>query len=193
MANKTHTGDDAKLKELILLLARKSEGDENFGAVKLNKELFYSDFLSYLHTGKAITGHEYIALERGPAPKYKTKIVDEMIKSGDLAVRKREAFSLVQDRAFALREPNLEKFTKDELQLIDHVLEHCHEKSGKDLSDMSHAFIGWRLAAEKEVIPYCVALVGTREPTLEEIGWGRELEPMAAGCLARNAATTAEA
>jgi hypothetical protein len=193
MPNKTHIGDDDKLKELILLLARKSEGDVNFGAVKLNKELFYSDFLSYLYTGKAITGHEYIALERGPAPKYKTKIIHEMVKKGDLAVRKHEAFGDVQDRAFALREPNLDKFTKEELQLVDHVLNQCHEKSGKDLSTISHTFIGWRLATEKEVIPYSVALVGTREPTLDEIGWGRELETLAMGCLSRNATPAAEA
>ena len=73
----THKGDDEKLKELILLLARASEGDPNFGTVKLNKELFYSDFLAYRLFGKAITGHEYIALELGPGPKHKLRIVHE--------------------------------------------------------------------------------------------------------------------
>lgn len=189
---KIQKGDDKKLKELILLLARQSEGDPNFGAVKLNKELFYSDFLAYLHFGKAITGHEYIALERGPAPKHKLRIIHEMVQRGDLAVRKQEAFGLVQDRAFALREADLEKFTKDELRLINYVVGNCHDKSGTDLSAMSHRFFGWRLAREKEVIPYSVALVGTREPTLDEIKWGRELEPMARECLARHERTAAE-
>jgi len=178
-------GDDEKLKELILMLAHQSEGDPNFGAVKLNKELFYCDFLAYLHLGKSITGQQYIALERGPAPKYKTTIVHEMEQAGDLAVRKHEAFGDVQDRAFALREPNLEKFSKDEINLIHYVLRNCHQKTGKDLSIMSHKFIGWRLAHEKEEIPYSVALSGTREPTLDEIKWALELEPAALQCLKR--------
>lgn len=186
MTNKTYQGDDEKLKELILLLARESEGDATFGAVKLNKELFYSDFLAYLHFGKSITGHDYIALERGPAPKYKMGIINDMVKRGDLAVRKHEAFGDVQDRAFALREPRLDKFTKDEIQLVHYVVNNCHEKSGKDLTAMSHSFCGWRLAQEKEVIPYFVALIGTREPTLDEIRWGQELEPMAQECLGRH-------
>jgi antitoxin SocA-like protein len=191
MTNKK--GDDEKLKELILFLARESEGDANFGAVKLNKELFYSDFLAYLHHGKSITGHDYIALERGPAPKYKMQIILGMVRRGELAIRKHEAFGGVQDRAFALREPNLDKFSKDEIQLVHHVVRHCHAKSGKDLSAMSHAFLGWRLAKEKEIIPYSVALIGTREPTLDEIKWGQELEPKAMECLGRYERRAAEA
>jgi len=116
-----------------------------------------------------------------------------MVQRGELAVRKHEAFGAVQDRAFALREPDLEKFTKEEIQLIDYVVDNCHNKSGTDLSAMSHRFFGWRMAQEKEVIPYSVALVGTREPTLDEIKWGQELEPMAMECLGRYERSAAEA
>lgn len=183
---KAQKGNDEKLKELILLLAQESENDPNFGAVKLNKELFYSDFLAYQYFGQSITGHDYIALPRGPAPKYKLSIIHQMVQRGDLAVRKHEAFGLVQDRAIALREPELDDFSKDEIKLVHHVLRQCHDKTGEELSTMTHKFCGWRLAQEKEVIPYSVALVGTREPTLEEFKIGQELEPMALDCLKRN-------
>jgi hypothetical protein len=121
------------------------------------------------------------------------EIILDMVKRGDLAVRKHEAFGDVQDRAFALREPNLDKFSKDEIQLVHYVLRNCHNKTGRDLSAMSHAFLGWRLAQEKEIIPYSVALIGTREPTLDEIKWGQELEAMAMECLGRNERAAAEA
>jgi len=55
MPVKMQKRDDTKLKELILLLARESEGDPHFGATKLNKELFYTDFLAYLNFGQAVT------------------------------------------------------------------------------------------------------------------------------------------
>jgi hypothetical protein len=186
MTLKTDKTDNGKLKELILLLARESEGDPNFGATKLNKELFYTDFLAYLNLGKAVTGQEYIALERGPAPKYKMVIINQMIKDGDLAIRKHEAFGNVQDRAFALREPDLKQFTPEEVQLVHYVLRRCRTKTGKDLSTMSHTFVGWCLAKEKETIPYSVALVGGREPTLDEITRGQQLESLAQECLGKH-------
>jgi hypothetical protein len=36
--------DDEKLRELILYVSTLSENDPNFGAAKLNKLLFYTDF-----------------------------------------------------------------------------------------------------------------------------------------------------
>lgn len=68
-APRTFTADDAKLKNMILFFAKESQGDPKFGATKLNKQLFYSDFLSFGRTGKPISGHPYFRLPMGPAPK----------------------------------------------------------------------------------------------------------------------------
>ena len=48
-----------KLQELILYVAKVSEGDPTFGLVKLNKILFFSDFRHFLDTGQSITGQEH--------------------------------------------------------------------------------------------------------------------------------------
>ena len=61
--------NDQKMKELILHVAIASDKDERFGAVKLNKILFYGDFLSYFRRGRSITNHEYFAIREGPAPR----------------------------------------------------------------------------------------------------------------------------
>ena len=50
--------DERKLKELILYVADRCEADPTFGAIKLNKTLFYADFLAFASTGKPITGVE---------------------------------------------------------------------------------------------------------------------------------------
>lgn len=52
--------NDEKLKELILYITIRSEGDRHFDSDKLKKLLFFSDFLAYLYFGEPITGHEYI-------------------------------------------------------------------------------------------------------------------------------------
>ena len=60
--------DIDKFKELILYVCEKSATDPNFGATKLNKILFLSDFWAYAYCGRPITGVEYMKLRFGPAP-----------------------------------------------------------------------------------------------------------------------------
>lgn len=183
--------DDDKFRELILLIARKSEGDPRFGAVKLNKLLFYADFLAYMELGKPITGQEYFALRQGPAPRHMFPIREQMKRDGEIAVRAKETpySSGTQDRTFALREPDLSGFTPQEIDLVHSVINTCWGHTGSDLSDLTHRFAGWQLAKEKETIPYTFALVDYRAPADDEVKRGLELEGPAAACLDRYAAT----
>ena len=68
----------SKLQELILYIARRSEDDRHFGANKLNKLLFYSDFLAYAKTGRSFTGAPYERLEHGPAPRGLAAALEEL-------------------------------------------------------------------------------------------------------------------
>src|SRR5438445_9957452 len=70
--------DDEKLRELILLISEWSQRDPKFGAIKLNKLLFYCDFSAYLTYGTPITRQEYFALEKGPAPRRLKPITEKM-------------------------------------------------------------------------------------------------------------------
>jgi len=180
--------NEGKFRELMLLIARKSEGDPRCGALKLNKLLFYSDFLSYLMLDQPITGQEYFALENGPAPRYMVRVREQMTAKGDIAIRKTPTVSGIQDRTFALREPDLTHFTAQEVNLVDNVIQLFWGQTGTEMSELTHRFPGWKLAAYKETIPYTVALVGDRVPTEAERKFGVTLEALAAACLAEDAA-----
>lgn len=67
-----------KLRQLILLISRASEGDSPFGSVKLNKILFFSDLTAYRRWGRTISGEEYQKLEHGPSPKRMKPLLDDM-------------------------------------------------------------------------------------------------------------------
>lgn len=175
---------DAKLRELILLIAIRSEGDEPFGAVKLNKLLFYCDFLAYVNFGKAITEQDYQALPQGPAPRRMRPVLDAMQAEGDIAVRKQDYYGRDQQRTFAQRSPDISKFKFEEIELVDRLIKEFWGKDATTMSIMSHQFLGWKLAGPGETIPYCVALVGSREPTPEERKRGLSLESLARQCLA---------
>jgi uncharacterized phage-associated protein len=180
--------DVAKFKETVLWFARRSEIDPTFGAIKLNKLLFYADFLAYAQLGKSITGMEYFALPQGPAPKYMVPIRDQMLRAGEIAIRKSEMYRGVQERTLALREPKLKEFTAQEVDVLSYVLQQCGRMSAKELSAWTHTFCGWEVAQLKETIPYSVALVGNREPTENEVKRGLELETTAEAALAKYAA-----
>jgi len=49
--NNSQIQDDEKLRGFFLYLADNSNGDERFGAVNLNKLLFYADFYTYVYLG----------------------------------------------------------------------------------------------------------------------------------------------
>lgn len=176
--------NDEKFRELLLFIAERSENDPHFGAIKLNKLLFYCDFLAYQKLGASITGQEYFALRQGPAPRYGTRIREQMKADDEIAIQKKEN----QTRVIALRESNPKVFLPEEIALITKVLEEYRASTGSELSEKSHKFAGWKLAKEKEPIPYAVALVGNRLPTHDEIQRGIRLQPVAEACLAEHAA-----
>lgn len=167
-----------KFKELILYLAAKHEGERFWGATKLNKSLFYADFLAYQKYGQSITGAAYIALEWGPAPKALVPVQKEMVEARDIAVQERAA----QHRILALREPDLSEFSAQEIALVDSVVERTRRASADTLSELTHGFLGWKAAraeavatGKQVVIPYSTVFVSNEEPDEFEEAHGREL------------------
>ena len=88
-----------------------------------------------------------------------------------------------QKKTFALREPDLKEFSAEEIDLVNRILEEYRGMNASHMTKLTHAFIGWKLARDGEVIPYTVALVGNRDLTQEEIEYGKSLAEDAKKCL----------
>lgn len=178
--------DDKKFVELLIYVATKSRGDEKFGATKLNKTLFYADFLSYRATGKSITGHRYKKLDKGPVPKAIVPILSRLKQSGDVHEVPREYFGKQQNRIVPNREADLSVFTPDEVSLIDSVLEYLKDESATGVSNLSHEFVGWKAASLNEEIPYQTALIDD-SPDLDDFDFvtADALKEMASQCLSK--------
>lgn len=147
-------GED-KFRELILYIADRSEGDEWFGATKLNKILFYADFTAFLRTGESITGQAYQKLQHGPVPRRLLPVRNEMERKGDCRLREQiVAGEKTQHRLIAMRDPDLAFFTAQEIAIVDEVIVHLRRHTGADASELSHSFIGYQLAEMNEEIPY---------------------------------------
>jgi hypothetical protein len=178
MKARTSQADDAKMKELILYLATRSEGDPRFSSTKLNKLLFYCDFAAYRRFGCSITGHHYRKLPFGPAPKAMLPILEQMKGNRDCVEVERACFGHTQRRVMALRPPNVSLFSSDELHLADRIVDDLWENNATEVSDLSHDFIGWKSAALNEIIPYETVFVGDPATPVseEEIAFCLQLE-----------------
>lgn len=179
--------DDRKFQELILFICQRSDGDPRFGATKLNKHLFFADFLAYRVLGKPITNQPYFRLGNGPAPRHLLPVMEELKGQGAVAQAAHDYFGYKQTRTYALRDPDVSLFSAEEIALVTELLEEFWDNNATQMSAMSHNFIGWEVAADQEDIPYEVALMSRREPTSDERRRALELEPSAKECISHHA------
>ncbi len=165
----------AKFRELIVYVARQSADDPDFGATKLNKILFWSDFLSYGNFGRPITAATYQALDYGPAPRELLPERRTLINDGSVELVEEPVSQFVRKRLVAKRDADLSDFSADEIQLVDDIMKRMRGQGAKDASRVSHEqSMGWRVAAVGEDIPYQTVFVSVSTPTKRDIARGVE-------------------
>ena len=138
-----------RLKNLLLYII--GQMGEVF-QTKMNKVLFYIDFLSYRESGMAISGLAYNAIEFGPVPQRWDRVYsafDEIVPQPKL-VRDQESTALT-----ASVEPDMACFTEQERAIIDTVCAKMKNLSAHDISALSHNEPAWqRHLHQTETIPY---------------------------------------
>ena len=165
--------DKEKFAELVIYIADRCHAHTFFGATKLNKILFFSDFAAFRGFGTSITGADYQALEHGPAPVQLLPLRHDLEKDGSIAISRRGR----QERIVPLREPDLSKLSAHEISIVDAFIEELRDLSAPAVSDLSHDFLGWEAAiakGPKTHIPYETALVSNPEPDAFEAAMLRD-------------------
>lgn len=158
--------DREKFKNLVVYIAWKAGRRDWFGATKLNKVLWFSEARAYVFHGSPIVGATYIREKFGPVPKQMMPIRKELEKARQIRVF--QEGSLV--RITADKKPDMSQFTKTELQIIDHWIEHIDkEHTAKSISDKSHDY-AWEIAREGEEVPlYAILAERIREPDAQRL------------------------
>jgi hypothetical protein len=164
-----------KLKELILYVAFRSSDDPRFGAVKLNKILFFADFEAYRRLGESITGATYQHLDEGPAPRAFVPMRDELLAEEAIRVSRREYFGGEQQRIEPLRAPKLDLFSIAELEIVEEVIRELWQLNAKQASELSHYEPAWQLTRSGEDIPYAAAWLSPEPITPELAAIGQKI------------------
>lgn len=165
-----------KLKEAIVYISQLSETDPKFGAVKLNKILYYADFRAFLELGRPITDASYQHLEEGPAPRELLPARDELLSEGAITIEDRPVFTLIQERTVSQREADLTVFASPkDVEILRDAVEFLRPLWAYEVTQLSHQEWGWQLTGEGEEIPYITAWLSAEPLTQEQIRTGQKL------------------
>ncbi len=169
----TDTYNPLKFQELVLYVAQQSEGDPNFGKTKLNKILFFVDFLGYGIFGRSVTGATYQRRDFGPVPREIAAARRALLDQGAATIEFQRRFNYPQERLIAKRGANLSVFSPDERRLVDDVIHELWRHSAISVSALTHREMGWRFADDREVIPYNTVFLSARGLTATDEAHGR--------------------
>lgn len=168
-------GDVTKLKEMILYISQLSERDPRFGAIKLNKILYYADFGAYRELGHPITEATYQHLREGPAPKELLQAIDELEDEGAIKYESPLYYTHRQKRIVPCRGPDLKHFKPKELRIVKDVVKALWDLNATQVRNLSHEEWGWRLSDDGETIHYRTAWLSPEPLTQEQIRDGIRL------------------
>jgi hypothetical protein len=158
-------GGMQRMKEAILYISDKCKENETYGATKLNKILFHSDFRSFERRGQPLTGESYQRLPNGPAPLRLCIIRDEMLAKDEIEFIRRPYHSLEQQRIIPKREANITYFNKDDIKILNEIIKELWDDNATETSDKSHGII-WRISENGDRIPYEASLL--EEPKITD-------------------------
>jgi hypothetical protein len=156
--------DEDKLAELLLYLSQRLGDEPAAGSTKLNKLLFFADFIHFRHHGRPITGAEYQRLPYGPAPRRLLPVRQMLLRRGDAELVDETYLGQIQQRLLPRRGADLSRFSEAEIATVEEILGHLAGRTALDLTNLSHRVPGWDLFDENETIPYEIAFLRTGPP-----------------------------
>lgn len=134
------TRERDKLTDAIIFFVRKTK---HCGITKLFKLLYFLDFTHFRETGRSVTGLDYIAWPKGPAPRalwleikdgpqdvLKASVRFENVASEESA---KTFTKIVPQRAFGGR-----YLTKREKRIMEHLAEIYLEATADDMVEVTH-------------------------------------------------------
>jgi hypothetical protein len=159
-----------KFKRLVHYVIWKAGRRDWFGAIKLNKVLWFSDTEAFAHTGEPITGAKYVREKFGPVPKAIMPVRAELEREGAITVRREGRV----EKAVANRAPDMQSFSSSEIAIVDWWIDHIATyETAESISQKSHDYT-WQIAAMGEELPMVTTFARRiRAPTEEEMRLAR--------------------
>lgn len=143
-----------KFKEVLLYILNKVGSKPNIGETVIYKLLYFIDFDFYEKYEEQFIGATHMKNQYGPTPIEFAKIIEQMIKKGEIEKVKSDYFNYPQTKYLPRIKPDLTKLKASETEVIDDVLNRLSEMNASQISDYSHGDVPWLTTSDGEVIEY---------------------------------------
>jgi len=142
--------DEDRFAEMVVYFA----GTSGVFRTKLNKLLFYADFLSFKQSAVSISGAPYLAFQRGPVPYHYDWITDDLEQLGELQTTEWASGEKSGEIISALRPVEVSVFSEPERRVLEFVRAHFAHATSKELTELSHAEAAYAETAPRQMISY---------------------------------------
>lgn len=140
-----------KVANFVLFFAEKMQPLKT----KLNKLLFYADFVHFRETGYAISGCNYRAIKLGPVPSHFSELFGLLEDQGFVQVEHEVLERGVGERFVPAREFDASLFSEKELAHMGQIAKAFEAHKTTEIVNLSHEERGWVENHEKrELIDY---------------------------------------
>lgn len=146
--------EQEKYKNAILYFLKYCN-NQHLGATKLNKLLYYLDFISYRDREKSITGDRYIHKQYGPIPENVDFILKELQEEKYIEI-KRVSCGKNKDffRHKLLKNPDISVFDGYEEKLLENICDEFSLWSTNKIVDQTHLEAPWFYSKPFEEVDY---------------------------------------
>lgn len=143
--------DYRKTSEIVLYFCHMAKA--GVPRTKLNKLLWYADFLHAKHFGRPVTGMPYVRFQFGPVPE-SYELLFMALQSENLLEIRTEEFDddKVAHYHCALRSPELTALQPTELQALARVQAELGGLSAKAIADRSHLEDAWQQTPQGQLV-----------------------------------------
>ncbi len=122
---------------------------------KLNKLLFYADFLHFKEYSNSITGARYVHLTYGPIlDNYEFYLATMIHEDNSLKIEEKEFGNYLGEILVSSISPDLRSFSTSELKVLASIKEFFSDYSASNISSKSHQEKGFKETKDLEFISY---------------------------------------
>ncbi len=142
-----------KYKNAILFFVKYCN-NQYLGATKLNKLLYYLDFISYRDRGDSVTGDIYLHKQFGPVPSELDNILSELQSEESLNVESVDYGEKDGFRYDVKKSPDVSVFNPYEKKLLDDICKEFSLWSREKIVNQTHLEAPWFYSRPFEVVNY---------------------------------------
>ena len=142
--------DVDKFTEMVVYFA----GMPRMFRTKLNKLLFYSDFLNFKQSAVSMSGAPYLAFERGPVPRHYDWITEALEQQGDIRTVEWTSGDKSGEIVKSTRSADTSIFSESESRVLAFVRDRFAAATSKELMELSHAETAYSRTDSKQMISY---------------------------------------